>query len=286
MSRVWSVLVCLFVCAGPACAQAPALEPVLRAELAFARLADEKGIRTAFLTWLTEDASVFSPRMTSRKAQYGPEPGDPGHLVWYPEAMGLAAAGDLAWSFGPWTYAVKKGGPALVHGHFLSVWRKQAGGGWKAVADIGVPHAALEHPVEPFAIWDAPPAARKAPAQVPDATPLLRRQEADLAAAWAEKGGLALLPGLAKEARVLRPGRMPLREPADIQKAVEADRPGARWEPARLQVAASGDLAWTCGESSPDDRGATASFLRIWALEGGSWKVLFDVRLPHPATPK
>lgn len=286
MSKAWSVLACLFVCAGPACAQAPALEPVLRAELAFARLADEKGIRTAFQTWLTEDASVFSPRMTTRKEQYGPEPGDPGHLVWYPEAMGLAAAGDLAWSFGPWTYAVKKGGPVLVHGRFLSVWRKQAGGGWKAVADIGVPHPAPERPVEPFAIWDAAPAVKTAPSKGPDARPILQRKEADLASAWVVKGGLALLPELATAARVLRPGRLPLEARADIRKALEADRPGPRWEPARLQVAASGDLAWTCGESSPDDRGATASFLRIWALEGRAWKVLFDVRLPHPAPPK
>ncbi|NWJ39737.1 MAG: nuclear transport factor 2 family protein [Geothrix sp.] len=286
MSRAWTVLPCLVAGVGPAFAQAPSLEPVLRAELAFARMADEKGIRTAFLTWLTEDASVFSPRMTNRKEQYGPEPGDPGHLVWYPEAMGLAASGDLAWSLGPWTYAVKKGGAVLVHGHFLSVWRKQAGGGWKAVADIGVPHAAPERPVEPFAIWDAAPMKRLTQSKGSDATPVLLRKEADLAAAWVEKGGLALLPELAKAGRVLRPRRMPLRDPAEIEKALEADRPGARWEPARIQVAAGGDLAWTCGESGPDDRGATASFLRIWTLEGGDWKVLFDVRLPHPAPPK
>ena len=42
-------------------AQRPAIEPVLRAELAFAHLADQKGIRTAFLTWLDGDARVFTP---------------------------------------------------------------------------------------------------------------------------------------------------------------------------------------------------------------------------------
>jgi len=286
MLRARMLLSCIFLCAGPALAQAPALEPVLRAEQAFARMADEKGIRAAFLAWLTEDARVFSPRMTTRKAQYGPEPGDPGHLVWYPEAMGLAASGDLAWSLGPWTYAVKKGGPVLVHGHFLSVWRKQADGGWKAVADIGVPHAAPERPVEPLALREAAPPVPPSKPQGPDATPRLQKKEADLAVAWAEKGGLALLPELAKQARVLRPRRMPLRDPAEIEKALEADRPGARWEPARIQVAASGDLAWTCGESGPDDQGTTASFLRIWTIEGADWKVLFDVRLPHPAPPK
>lgn len=286
MSIARAILLCLVACVRPACAQSPTLEPVLRAELAFASLAEDKGIRRAFLTWLTEDAVVFSPRMTPRNDQYGPEPGDAGHLAWYPEAMGIAASADLAWSLGPWTYSAKKGGPVLVHGHFLSVWRKQAGGGWKVVADIGVPHAAPDRPEEPFAAWDVTPSKRIPPPKGPDATLTLRQKETGLAAAWAEKGGLALLPALAAGARVLRPRRMPLREPASIREALEADPPGPRWEPARVQVAGSGDLAWTCGESSPDGRGAASSFLRIWTLEAGAWKVLFDVRLPHPAPPR
>jgi len=282
MSRFVPLLPWLLLVGVPSPAQAPALEPVLRAELAFARLADDKGIRRAFNVWLREDAKVFTPRMTDAKAQYGPEPGDPGHLVWYPEAMGLSASGDLAWSSGPWTYAAKKGEAVLVNGHFLSIWRRQADGRWKVEADIGVPHAAPEHPCEPFAIWDAAPAPRKAPLKVPDAAPVLLKKEAELAAAWAGQGGQALRPVLAKEARLLRPGRLPMCNLADIQNALEADRPGARWEPTVIQVAASGDLAWTCGESGPDDRGTSASFLRVWTLESGSWKVLFDVRLLHP----
>lgn len=281
MSRFLTFLPWALAAGGYLPAQAPAIEPVLRAELAFARLADEKGIRTAFLAWLTEDARVFTPRMTRARDHYGREPGDGGHLAWYPEAMGMGASGDLAWSFGPWTYAAKKGEPVLVHGHFLSLWRRQADGGWKVEADIGVPHAAPERPVAPFAAGEAEPAARNSPLKVPDAAAVLRQKEAHLAAAWAERGGLALLPDLAKEARVLRPGRLPARGALGIQTVLEADRPAPRGEPALIQPAASGDLAWTCGESGPDDLGA-ATFLRIWVLESGQWKVLFDVRLPIP----
>jgi ketosteroid isomerase-like protein len=265
-------------------AQSPAVEPVLQAELAFARLAAQKGIRTAFLTWLVSDAKVFSPRLISAKEQYGPEPGDPGHLEWYPEAMGICASGDLAWSLGPWTYAPKKGEAVLVHGHFLSVWRKQPDGRWKVVADIGVPHGAPERPIEPFAVWDAAPRARKALPKMPDATPALLEKEAQLAAAWAEKGGLVLLTEIAKEGRVLRRGRPPVQNAADLQAALAADPPGPKWEPALVQVASSGDLGWTCGETGPDVEGVSASFLRIWTHEAGGWKVLFDVRLPHPTT--
>jgi hypothetical protein len=276
----------LIVAGAPLLAQAPALEPVLRAELAFARMADQKGIRPAFRTWLTEDARVFTPRMTTAKDYYGPEPGDPGQLAWYPEAMGISLSGDLAWSFGPWTYASKKGEAPLAQGHFLSLWRRQKTGVWRVEADIGISHAAPAEAIEPFAIWDALPVERKSSPQVPDSMPLLRQMEARLSAAWSERGGLALQPDLAADAWILRPGMAPVRKGLASQKALEADLPGATWEPDRILVAPSGDLAWTCGETGPDQRGTTASFLRIWAFAAGAWKVLFDVRLPHPAKAK
>ncbi len=280
-----NLLLCLLLTGVPLVAQRPAIEPVLQAELAFARLARQQGIRTAFLTWLQDDAQVFTPRMTSVKEQYGREPGDPGQLVWYPEAMGISDAGDLAWSFGPWTYAVKPGGAILVHGHFLSVWRKQAGGGWKVEADIGVPHAAPEQVIEPFAVTSALQAEPK-PVQAPGLAGALRQKESKLSATWAAKGGLALLAELAQDARVLRAGVPPLREEAAIRKALEMDRPGPTWKPARLLMSPSGDLGWACGECGPDERGATASFLRIWIRAAGAWKVLFDVRVPHPSPPR
>ncbi|MBI1753272.1 MAG: nuclear transport factor 2 family protein [Acidobacteria bacterium] len=270
----------------PALAEGAALEPVLRAELAFARQAEAQGIRAAFLAWLRPEARVFTPKMVGAEAQYGPEPGDPGHLAWYPEAMGMAASGDLAWSLGPWTYAANKGGPVLVNGHFLSVWRKQADGQWKVAADIGVPHGAPKEPAPLFAVPAVPslvPVANPAlAAKGPDPLAHLARLEADLSAAWAARGGVALEPLLAKEGRVLRPRAFPLRAAAEIRQALEADRPGSAWKPALVQASASGDMGWTCGESGPDGQGRSASFLRIWILEAGAWKVLFDVRLPHP----
>jgi hypothetical protein len=264
-------------------AQNPAIEPVLRSELAFARLADQAGIRTAFRTWLTEEARVFSPRLTRAKAAYAPEPGDPGQLAWYPEAMGISAAGDLAWSFGPWTYAAKKGAPILAHGHFLSLWRLQADHQWKVVADIGVSHAAPPQPIEPFAPQDLPPSLGKALPKTTDALPALRQKEAQLWLGRASLGGLALVPELAKGARVLRPEAPPAQAGAELQKLLRADPPGDPGETPLLEVAASGDLGWSCGETGPAGGRPGSSFLRIWTLESGVWKVLFDVNLPHPA---
>lgn len=279
MSRLWMGLMTSALALS---AQSSALDPVLQSELAFARLAVEQGIRPAFRTWLTGTAWVFTPRMTPAKAQYEPEPGDGGHLVWYPEAMGISTSGDLAWSMGPWTYSATKGAPILVQGHFLSLWRKQAQGGWRVVADIGVPHPAPAQPSERFAGSEMQVAQAKPVMSVPMAEARVRAREAELTQAWAQRGGSGLTPMLAREARVLRPGRSPLRGALEIQAALAADLPCGKGDPAKVDVALGGDLAWTCGETGPDGRGQTASFLRIWTLEAGDWKVLFDVRLPIP----
>ncbi len=281
MARLLTLLPWAFLAMLPLVAEAPPLEGVLRSELAFARQAKQNGIRTAFLAWLAEDAPAFSPRMVRASEFYGKEPGDPGQLAWYPEAMGIAASGNLAWSFGPWTYAPKMGGAVVAHGHFLSVWRNQGPEGWKVAADIGIPHLAPERTI-PALTSPLAPAASGGGARPSEAGPALRQREAELSAAWAKQGGSALLPELAKAARVLRSGFLPAQGTPAIQKALEADRPGPKWEPAFLQVAPSGDLAWVCGEAGPDDQGLSSSFLRIWSLESGTWKVLFDVRLAHP----
>ena len=265
-------------------AEVPALESVRQAELAFARQADAEGIRPAFLAWLAEEARVFTPRMTRGWLHYGKEPGDPGHLAWYPEAMGIAALGDLAWSLGPWTYAPRKGAPPLVHGHFLSIWRRRPGGPWRVVADIGAPHAAPAAPIEGFGPVAATPAGRALPVAA-DPLPALRKQEAALAEAWTVQGGAALIPDLAKGARLLRRGSLPLQDAAAIRRALEAEAPGPAWAPAWVEASAGGDLAWSCGEMLPAQaggKGPGASFLRVWTLEEGRWKVLFDVRVPHP----
>jgi hypothetical protein len=280
-----AVLLGMLLGTQPSLAQVPPIESVRQSELAFAHLAAEKGIRTAFLTWMKGDARVFTPTMTSARDKYSPEPGDPGHLVWYPEAMAVSAAGDLAWSHGPWTYAPKKGEAILVHGHFLSVWARQSEGNWRVIADIGVSHPAPEQPIDLFSPAMAPPRLAGG-SRAGGSLAQLRDKETQLAKAWSTQGGVALFPELAAGACVLRPRQAPLHQPAAIKEALRQDSPGSQWAPATLQVAASGDLGWTCGESSPDNEGHAASFLRIWVFEGGAWKVRFDVRLPiQPVKP-
>lgn len=284
MSRLFRHLA-LLGAAAAAWGQASGPQEVLQAERAFAQQADAQGIRVAFLAWLTPEAKVFGPRMTTAREQYGAEPGDPGHLVWVPEAMGLAASGDLAWSLGPWTYAPRKGATPTAQGHFLSLWRRQPGGGWKVEADIGVPHAvlgALPMPDTPRLVTSV---AQWAPGNAQEALADLRRQEAALAKAWQTGGGVALLDRLAPEGQVLRPGHPPLGPGADLRRTLALDPP-AFWEGSDWHLSSSHDLAWTCGETQVDVQGRRASYLRVWRRGPEGWNVRFDVRLPHPAPSK
>ena len=268
----FAVLTGLFLVAQPA-----PLEAVRQAESAFARLAESAGIQPAFATWLLPDANVFLPRMTTARAHYGAGTAHPGLLRWEPEAMGLAASGELAWSTGPWTFAPKAGAPVVARGHFVSVWRQVPGQGWRVVADIGVPHGD-PGPLPPFTALAPVKQEGGAGSGLGD----LQAQEAELARAWRSQGGAALLPRLGPGAWVFRPGRLPLRNRAAWEPVLTGEGNGSPWVPSRVELAASGDLGWACGEAPAEGAKAGFSFLRVWAREGGVWRVLADVRLPHP----
>jgi len=127
----------------PAAADA-ALDSLVASERAFAALSSAKGMKEAFLTYLTEDAVVFQPTATNGRKAWEGRPESKSTLLWEPSFAQVSSAGDLGYTTGPWehrTPADSAGTPErLAYGHFNSVWRKQRHGGWRVVADIGVAH--------------------------------------------------------------------------------------------------------------------------------------------------
>jgi len=51
----------------------------------------------------------------------------------------VAASGDLGYAVGTWqlTGKSRKGEPVSLTGKYMTVWKKQADGSWKVVADMG-----------------------------------------------------------------------------------------------------------------------------------------------------
>ncbi len=63
------------------------------------------------------------------------------HRTWVPAEVFAAASGDMAASWGRFTMTDGAGKMPPFTGHYVTVWTRTAGGGWKALMDIGSPDA-------------------------------------------------------------------------------------------------------------------------------------------------
>ncbi len=159
--RVASIAACLLLSSlpGRASAATPAAEPPARARASgaaaalmavdarFAALVAEKGF-AAFAEFFADDAvylPMYEPLLEGREAimsSFRPLIDDPTvRLTWKPLRADIAKSGDLGWTTGSYEVTAKdKAGDTFVrHGKYVTIWRKQADGAWKAVLDGGNP---------------------------------------------------------------------------------------------------------------------------------------------------
>jgi ketosteroid isomerase-like protein len=61
------------------------------------------------------------------------------HLVWTPAGADISASGDLGYTYGNYEFHSKDkdGKPAVEHGKYTSIWKKQKDGSWKVALDMG-----------------------------------------------------------------------------------------------------------------------------------------------------
>src|SRR5262249_38123899 len=116
--------------------------PIVAAERGFAAQVRTAGVRDGFLAWLAPTSVVFRPGPVSGTKTYEKErAGWHGLLAWTPMHAAISADRKLGWSTGPWAWSkdsTQKKPDA--HGEYMSVWRQQADGSWKAVLDCGIGH--------------------------------------------------------------------------------------------------------------------------------------------------
>jgi hypothetical protein len=241
-------------------------EGVAAAERAFAALAARQGTRAAFLEYLAEGSWVFTPAATLARAHYSAQAPDASRLIWEPEYVELAAAGDFALSTGPWTWTPPGGTQPTVHGHFLSLWGIREGR-WKVLLDVGVPHA----PVSRGALVGRTSGLRPEPT----AGAALQTAWASFDAAAAGEDGLGLKRFAAPDLRLYRAGRAPV--PEGRAPMIPA---GTAWRVGGQHVATSLDLAVRWGERIRE--GSRASAVQVWRRTDRGWELAMDVELPIP----
>ena len=103
----------------------------IAAELAFARLAQDKGQWTAFRATATEDAVMFAPQMVRAKDWLKGRADPPVAVRWQPHQVWSSCDGSLAITQGAWQR------PNNTVGYFTTVWQRQRDGGYKWVFDHG-----------------------------------------------------------------------------------------------------------------------------------------------------
>jgi len=256
----------------------PSVAPVVEAERAFARMAQEKGSAEAFRTFIAEDGQMFLPRPTRAKPLLEAGKIPIGPLRWWPVYAGIATSGDLGFTTGP---AIVGTGPAAGHAVFFTIWKRQRDGGWRWVMDKGVSQRA------------EPPGGESAPVQALAAgTPRgsaawaeVSAAEAALAKALATDARRALVDALAPDGRLLRNGPPPAIGRKAVQAVLAEEPVRMATAPIGGEASAAGDLAYTYGTASwTDESGArTGHYLRVWQHRARGWRVVIDQTSAPPA---
>jgi ketosteroid isomerase-like protein len=123
------------------------------------RVADERAIREAdsawsaatvakdidrILSYYAPDASSFPPNapivtgLEAIREAWVQDSASPGYVSWKTAKVEVSRASDLGYAFGTYEFTLDdaKGKRVADRGKYLTVWKKQSDGKWKAVADM------------------------------------------------------------------------------------------------------------------------------------------------------
>jgi ketosteroid isomerase-like protein len=113
----------------------------------------------------------------------------------------------------------------------------------------------------------------------------LTKLEAEFSNASALNARTAFESFLADDARVLRQNAEPAIGKSAAGKLMPEAGRALTWTPALVDVSTSGDLGYTYGAFELNTRGVTlqrGSYVRVWKVLKGKWKVVADVMSPDP----
>jgi hypothetical protein len=266
-------------------AEEVALGSLVDAELAFARMGVERGVREAFLANFAEDGIAFEPMPVRLKQTWSarPAPADPLglKLLWKPAQAGVARSFDMGYTTGPFTVS-STAQPALRHGVFFSVWQRGPDRPWKVLIDAGI---ATPGPVDFAALGAAPRPHFKGRANV--AVERRRLLEAESSAFGNAASGItpnAFAQHVAADVRLHREGAAPIASRGTVAPAIARSMSRIVWMPIDARMSAAADMAFTYGsyrETDHDQRVNEGYYAHLWLRDkAGIWQLAYDIALP------
>ncbi|HEU5312455.1 MAG TPA: hypothetical protein VFU08_01430 [Candidatus Udaeobacter sp.] len=117
-----------------------AVDSLITADRAYAKLADEKGFREASISVFADDAVIFAPEAVNGKKFWREAKRDP-VITWRPIFASVSRSGELGYTTGPWESTKSRGVEKPdAFGHFVTIWQKNKNGVWKVALDVGLDH--------------------------------------------------------------------------------------------------------------------------------------------------
>jgi ketosteroid isomerase-like protein len=262
-----------------------ALFSLREAELNFARESVMIGRNEAFVKNFAEESILFTDRWITYGKQFSKErKASPLVLKWEPEFMDISASSDFGISTGPWEVQEYRPNTApLATGYFLTVWKKQAGAGWKVILDGGSETPALKNPKHRISYPVGVDKAVKNPPVINAG--LLSKEISDrekqILAIW-NKSPLpsTYISFLEPNARLQMKGHLPTTDTDTIKALITGLDKTLIWETTGSGAASSGDLGFTYGLLRIDGTpGVTKGhYVRIWKkLSGDNWKIELEM---------
>ena len=139
--KIFSFVFVLLFAANVSAQSKADLQKLVETEIAFARAAETKGTKAAFLEFLADDGIIFRPTELNGKQFWNLRPDSPDLLSWRPNWADISSDGKLGYTTGGWEYRANgKADEPGAYGEYVTIWQKQSDGKFKAVLDIGIRH--------------------------------------------------------------------------------------------------------------------------------------------------
>jgi ketosteroid isomerase-like protein len=281
MKKELLLIAFLIPCLAPGYGQGNArLRTMVEAERAFAKMAKEQNRRDAFLFYLADDVVTAGPEGPVRgKESIKKQSVKPDWLSWDVADAGIAAAGDMGYTTGPWEYYRNKTDEKpIAFGNFNPIWKVQPDGHWKNILDIGTQYdSAGRTTFVPFIV--TPAKGHSAPAIHPD----LIGAEKEFIAHYEKNAAEAYATFLSRDARICHGGFPALVTPDTRQKYIRKNLPVTTFRFVDGESASSRDIGYTYGAAEvhtteggkPEVKKGT--YARFWKTENGKWRIAVDI---------
>ena len=253
-------------------------------ERAFEKAVAEKGIKTGFLEYLADEATLFHPAPVNGKQFWRGRPDSPASLTWNPVFVDVSSNGALAYTTGGGTYRPQGiDDPQAFYSDYATIWQRQPDDSYKAVIDIGVSH---DKPPVIETDWKSSPPSNENPA--------LQKMTSTAAAqlffetAMNEDISKAYKNFAVEDVRLLREGKMPITGKKAALENMKKEKDQIKYAK-RMFFVSAGDLAYLSDTYSLIRDGkitARGGIVQVWKLRSGTWQIVLDVTTPIPLTEK